>query len=80
MWCAKYGQGGKAARELPIENMDPITVLKQQKLAKGKGDDLAQIDVTQRGQIVAVAHLSRIWLINYLNRFSDLIAKTMQRL
>jgi hypothetical protein len=41
MWCAKYGQGGKTTRELPIENMDPITLLKQQKLAKGKGDDLA---------------------------------------
>jgi hypothetical protein len=41
MWRAKDGQGGQAARELPIENMDPITWLKQQKLAKGKGDDLA---------------------------------------
>jgi hypothetical protein len=41
VWCAKYGQGGKAARDLPRENMNPIISLKQQKLAKGKGDNLA---------------------------------------
>jgi hypothetical protein len=40
VWRAKYGQGRKAARELPTENMDPIIWLKQQKLAKGKGEDL----------------------------------------
>jgi len=60
--------------------MNPIISLKQQKLTKGKGDNLAYIDVAQRCQIFAVAHLNRIWLINYLNRFGDLIAKTMQRL
>lgn len=60
--------------------MNPIIWLKQQKLAKGKGGDLAEIYVTQRCQIGAVAHLNRIWLINYLNRVSDLIAKAMQRL